>query len=760
MTNIYEELIKLELSEHEIKKLYIHFTKNYNQIYEAELILSKYCKTDDDKYEYLESLLESSLLPDGPVVTNKLRIRDDFSEGLIYQKPKPLLSTIGINWEYQPDPSLHNILRKEIKDHYRYFTQEKFDKAYMPIYFFLSGAGTGKSRNATEFHNTVLKCLNNKEDDSKLKDMIQNALVFNVSFENGTSLKQVESDTYKAIGTRMLLQLLPDMNLDEIISTYEAPYPWEVLQLVAKNKKQDLKEIPVFLIIDALQHIIYDSRRDHLDPEYKFYRTISNIADLACQGAFLIPCCTATTTSPIHSVTKSLSNKCVYLPVPTLHSPTICKENSQESTEVFPKDLITKILVEDCGGHGRALETLQETLINHHDVSEDNINLLMNDLRNALTNRYIDVFSLSNAEIQTIAKAILLRQPLDFDKNIPGINKTPEQIVQHGLVQFEREGTIVNSKTGYLVAPYNWIWILAQQIGIDELLQKWQFDDYKEQKSLLSLESQSSRNFEQFIATIRCLKSRIIKEGELTKISEVHSGARLNGDIEFVNHHLKLRIPDFQEPTNSENSNVNILCGNEIINIRQGRYCIVNHASAQYGDSFISLDLEKNKEKVNERKKYFPLISNEVHQYKFWNDKEVNQKVYLNERNKVASTHDFLMLYTTKDCDKLELPENLGIVDKKNWNKYFGPFANRAFIFATPLDINTTNRKSLQQIRSIGIQNTEKILSKRPFINIENAIEKTGLSENVLEKFKFPFRRYHSLARVSHKICQNIFRYI
>lgn len=67
MTNIYEELIKLKLSEHEIKKLYIHFTKNYNQKYEAELILSKYCKTEDDKYEYLGSLLESSLLPDGPV---------------------------------------------------------------------------------------------------------------------------------------------------------------------------------------------------------------------------------------------------------------------------------------------------------------------------------------------------------------------------------------------------------------------------------------------------------------------------------------------------------------------------------------------------------------------------------------------------------------------------------------------------------------------------------------------------------------------
>jgi hypothetical protein len=680
--------------------------------------------------------------------------------GLRYVEPKPLLSTIGFNWKYTPEPSLQQILQKEFKDHYRYFSQNQFDKAYMPIYFFLSGAGTGKSRNATEFYNTVLNCLIKYNNNSELINMVQNALVFNVSFENGTSLRQAESDTYKAIGTRMLSQLLPKMNIDEIISTYEAPYPWEVLQLVAENKKKDLKKITVFLIIDALQHILYDSKMDMLDPEYKFYQTISNIADLTCQGTFLVPCCTATITSPINRASKILSHKCVYLPVPTLRPPTFYQENTKKLTEVFPKNLISDILVKDCGGQGRALETLQETLINYQDVDESNINLIMNDLRKAFTNRYINAFSLSTAEIKAIAKAILIRQPLNLDENIPGINKTPDQIIQHGLVQFKREGNFSNSKTGYLTAPYIWIWVLAKQIGVDELLQKWQFGDDKEQKSQLSSESQPWQNFEHFIATFRCLKSHVIKEGELTKISEVHSGARLNGDIGFINHHLKLRIPTFQEPTDSENSSANILCGNEIINVRQNKHCVVNYTSAQYGDSFIGLDLGKNKEKEGEKKYHSPLIFNEVHQYKFWNDKAVNKEVYLNERNKVASKRDFFILFTTKNCNKFELPENSGIVDKENWNNYFGPFAHRAFVFATPFEINSVDRKSLQRIRSIGSQNSEKILTKRPFTDITNAMERTGLSENVLEKFKFSFRKYHSLARVSHKVCQNIFRFI
>ncbi|GBB92302.1 hypothetical protein RclHR1_00020005 [Rhizophagus clarus] len=738
--------MELNLTKPEMNQLFIHFTKNPNQKPEADLVLNNFCKTNDDKYKYLKSLLESLSLPD---VTGKLRIKNAFSEGI------PLLSTIGSNWKYQPDPSLDQILRKEFKDHYSHFNQKRFDKAYMPIYFFLSGSGTGKSRNATEFYNTVLNCLNN-EDNSELKNMIQNALVFNVSFENGTSLRQAESDTYKAIGTRMLSQLLPNMSFDEIISTYEAPYPWEVLQLVAKNKNQDLKNITVFLIIDALQHIIYDSKMDLLDPEYKFYQTISNIGDLGCQGTFLIPCCTSTIISPINRITKLLHHKCVYLPVPTLHSPRIYQENSKKSIEIFPKNPITKILVEDCGGHGKALETLQETIMNYHDVNESNINLIMNDLRNALTNRYINAFSLSTSEIQAIAKAILTRQTLDLDKNLPETNKTPGQIIQHGLVQFERIGTFCNSKTGYLTAPYIWIWILAQQMGVDELLQKWQFGDYNEQKSQLPSESQAWQNFEHFLATIRCIKSRVIKEGELTKISEIHSGARLNGDIEFVNHNLELKIPSYQEPTDSENSNVNILCGKEIINFRQGRHCVLNYRSAKYGDYFIDLDLEKMKEKNNGLKR----ISNEVHQYKFWNDKKVNQEVYLNERNKVASNRDFFILFTTKNCNEFELPNNSGIVDKGNWNKYFGPFAHRAFVFATPLDINTTDRRSLQKIRSISLQNSEKILSKRPFIDITNAMDKTGLSENVLEKFKFPSRKYHSFARAGHKICRNILRLI
>jgi hypothetical protein len=53
----------------------------------------------------------------------------------------------------------------------------------------------------------------------------------------------------------------------------------------------------------------------------------------------------------------------------------------------------------------------------------------------------------------------------------------------------------------------------------------------------------------------------------------------------------------------------------------------------------------------------------------------------LREFNKSVSAEDFFILFTTsKTCD-FDLPKNSGIVDAENWFEYFGPWANRLFLF-------------------------------------------------------------------------------
>ncbi|KAF9321817.1 hypothetical protein BG003_010841 [Podila horticola] len=193
--------------------------------------------------------------------------------GLSYRRPAPQLRTTGMNWTYQPDPELYDTLREEIKDHYRDFSRGLIDKSTIPLYLFLGGAGTGKSRNAQEFHQPAISCLT--EEDRDLRNKIKHAWVFHVSFEKGTSPWVKETDHIKAIGKRMLLQLLPDMRLRDVMQSYEEVHPMRVLDLVARGTGQDLRSATVILIVDGLQSFMTGPKDGH-NKYSTFYRALTN----------------------------------------------------------------------------------------------------------------------------------------------------------------------------------------------------------------------------------------------------------------------------------------------------------------------------------------------------------------------------------------------------------------------------------------------------------------------------------------------------
>jgi len=119
------------------------------------------------------------------------------------------------------------------------------------------------------------------------------------------------------------------------------------------------------------------------------------------------------------------------------------------------------------------------------------------------------------------------------------------------------------------------------------LLPHWLFDDYDEHLSIgdktLPAGSLSWENFERFNAFFRCIKSSTLNEGELTKISEIHYGARLNGDVEFRNHHLRLDTASRQEDTRSTGKNSRewmVPCEHQTVDVRQHKHTIINAASA------------------------------------------------------------------------------------------------------------------------------------------------------------------------------------
>ncbi|CAG8675082.1 756_t:CDS:1, partial [Paraglomus occultum] len=89
-------------------------------------------------------------------------------------------------------------------------------------------------------------------------------------------------------------------------------------------------------------------------------------------------------------------------------------------------------------------------------------------------------------------------------------------------------------------------------------------------------------------------------------------------------------------------------------------------------------------------------------------------------------------------CD-IELPNNSGIVDKQNWQDYFGPFAGRSYIYAMegPPDVNTATRTQLELTEGIGKTYGKRIVDERKvklFSTIEEVQPRCGIPFHVAKR--------------------------
>lgn len=131
--------------------------------------------------------------------------------------------------------------------------------------------------------------------------------------------------------------------------------------------------------------------------------------------------------------------------------------------------------------------------------------------------------------------------------------------------------------------------------------------------------------------------------------------------------------------------------------------------------------------------------SNEVHQYKFYQGSTVTQKLFDEARKKAASQNDFFLLITTdKKCD-VKPSYRSGIIHGRNWDNYFGSFAGRMFFNKdddeNPLNINKATYSLLQLV--VKREDADKIISKRPFEDVEDAMDKTQIPERLLKRFRY-----------------------
>ena len=633
-------------------------------------------------------------------LTGPRRVEDAF-KGIPYKPPRPLLNTTGVDWVFQPHAELYKIIAPNVLDHFIKYTKNKVDKTYAPIYFYLGGAGTGKSRHGSEFASSVQQAITLHTEHNRYRNAIKHelaqrlktAFVFHVSFENGTSLTPEEkSKPWNAVGVRMLYQLLGG-DIEDIRREYVAT-PRDVFELVAAAENVDLyNDFTGILVVDGIQRA--------MTWESGFLNQIGDLSLMSRdsseteegrlrQTPFIMTCVTATYLGPAYQFLVESHRNRVYLPLNRLDAPTWKDDDS----EVLNDDPGTRLLVNDVGGHARAIETIADVLARYQNGSQPNITELANAILFQLKDRYKEVISMMRDDLLPVVQCILSRQPIRLQELIPGSDLRWEHITAPGLLWFEKieeaSGSEYSYNTwGYLVAPYIWLWLLARLLPPEnterlcQFLRKWEFNDYQQLLHLQTGKGPAGKvtwqNFETFCCYFRILRSLGFGDGQEVGFKLLHSGCKKLRDDEntiVVNRQL-----DYAEAARRYNTKA--ASAKDVVTNHAGTLdadkqlfkVILNAPSASAGDFFLSIQTP-----AQPFRHYQSEIVREVGQCKFING-GLNKTTYNEERNKSAGPADFFILYTTAETpDDIALPDRSGLVDRSSWKSYFGPFAGRAYI--------------------------------------------------------------------------------
>ena len=543
------------------------------------------------------------------------------------------------------------------------------DKSTIPLYFFLSGAGTGKSRNSSELWQTTYRCFNGEYFPrmDELAHQISNAFVFHISLENGTSMWPSETDPMVAIGSRMLLQLIQDDNgfasLDDVHTKF---HPTTPLTLINFFHKQDPSRA-FFLVVDGLKNI-----RECFEDTI-FMKTLTALGDIAQRG-FIIVCGTSTISGPVERILKGSRRRRILLPCVPLDVPKINNQPAFNST-----GLVQKVLIQDCGGHGRALELLMDIIPNlPKDAGAEVKCLLVDKLRQL----YSGVLP-RQSDAMAIVRAVMGHRCLFKDECIPGTSIIVDEMMQDGLMRFE---AIDNSDcpSGYLTVPYVWLLALAASHRGNPFFEELQMLDYRDFMAMedSSLPGRFSwSDFECLMVKLRKIKSQVFENGSYVTLGDIHHGAFMADDTKAIcmrNHHLSDDVARhrIKSKTIVSNHNYWVIHTNKFgeIDLRKHKHIIRNAAGAPAADALISLETNP--------------VRNECLQFK----NARGPSNFHEEREKAAAPDDIFVFFTTSSIPSLQangtydIPPGSVIVMEENWKDYFGPYAGRLYLFAKQLE--------------------------------------------------------------------------
>ncbi|CAJ0847839.1 13451_t:CDS:2 [Entrophospora sp. SA101] len=352
--------------------------------------------------------------------------------------------------------------------------------------------------------------------------------------------------------------------------------------------------------------------------------------NFAASGPFVIGCCTTTLSRPFHVFMSASHQKRV-----------------------------------DMGGHGRALEALNEAL-NDNDLDKVSFLTIMEGVYAKLSDLYNEWIN-QTSYLKPILCIILTQVIVEANK--------------------------------------------------DPTLQSWNFKYYQEvqhnEDLLVPPGCQYWQHFEEFIGRIRVLKSQVFDPNQHVDLKEIHSGAWHNfEDIKIINKALTLEKATVWTSTKSSCGTRTVQCEKVNVQLAEASHCIINKPNAPYGDCFCPIYIANSQN-----------FCIESHQCKLIKaSAAINEQLFMEEYNKAAEPGtDVFIFFTTGKCDISSLPPRSAIVDSKVWNSYFGPFSGRAFIYSqqNPPNINKAVYTVLTAITGIGTKHADVIMDERKKVNLQ-----------------------------------------
>ena len=606
---------------------------------------------------------------------------------LTFGQGSPLLSTIGFDWDYCGKADLVKDMRASVQNLHETKGHGP-DKQAHPLFIAFAGPGQGKSRLLTEFPGLVAECLK----DLKNRRFSDEPLAFLLTCENGLGPGDwgtQELNAQRFVACRMLWQLR-EAN-QEAFDEAGAPtnfakfragcdadlVPEDVFGLVLPPDQRSLATVVIG--VDGMQKLPgFPQRGEQVGKQEPFYQVMQEVGRLVNQDTppFVVACVTAT-----QSVSQGLADSPqarTSLKLPRVTSVT------RQQKPAIPNHPLQALLTMDMGGHGRALECLEEAL---KGVSTIPASALVNAVMFKLLAKYPDAGHLSGTiaeDVLDLLRASLSGKVLRQHQTIGAIDPTKVELIRVAYLN----GTDAEYR---IDIPYIWLQVMLSQQTLAPDLGPWQLLDYNLLEKPAALTWQA---WEQFNAEFRVLRSRSFEHEQVVDIGSLHRGAIIQPPgfkrQTVVNRHLTLAKAKSRPSSkssccghpkpNSTSSDTNpakdlkkfecrvTLAGKDaVVSMADKNTLVVNGAGAPAADAFLML---------GERTAGKEQLISECLQFKMGSSIVKSTE----ERRKACDNNDILVLLLNRAENSPESEDRLVFVSAEQFEEYFGLYAGRAFL--------------------------------------------------------------------------------